>query len=177
MRQEFFKKFSLPYDHLEYERSPIGINSDEDARRFAGTILATDDVYPAIAFTYIKPDFLGDEFQLRGGWSATVARPDIREMSESTYIDPITEARVRGNSALLVSDLSNFDMRLEWFWYKGDNFTVSVFYKDITNPIETVQGGATEDNIRFNFINAEGASVYGAEIEFRKGLDFLVSRV
>ena len=177
LRQEFFKQFSLPYDYLEYQLSPIGINSDEDAGRFTETIMETDDVYPALAFTYINPGFWANEFQFRAGWSETVARPDIREMSESTFIDPITEARVRGNSELSVSDITNLDMRLEWFWNSGDTFTVSAFHKDIANPIETVQGGATEDNIRFNFINAENASVYGTEVEFRKGLGFLASRV
>ena len=74
---------------------------------------------------------------------------------------------------LVVSDLTNLDLRGEWFWFNSDLFSVSLFFKDVANPIETVQGGATEDNIRFNFVNADSAEVYGVEVEWRKTLDFL----
>jgi outer membrane receptor protein involved in Fe transport len=80
---------------------------------------------------------------------------------------------VRGNPGLVPSGLKNYDLRAEWFWDSGDNFTTSVFFKDIGDPIETVQGGATEDNILFTFVNAESAEVYGVEFEGLKGLGFL----
>lgn len=165
IRGEIFEQVVLPVDYLQY-----------DARRYDATghaALKTQDAYPSAAMTYIRPGFLADEFQLRAGVSRTVARPDIREMSASTYIDPLTEARVRGNPNLVVSDLTNFDLRGEWFWLNSDLFAVSLFYKDIANPIETVQGGATEDNIRFNFVNADRANVVGAEIEWKKSFAFL----
>lgn len=167
VRSEHFEQVVLPADYLQY-----------DSRRFDYTGYArlnTEDVYPSAALTYVSPGFWADEFQLRAGASRTVARPDIREMSASTYIDPLTEARVRGNPNLIVSDLTNLDLRGEWFWLNSDLFSISIFYKDIANPIETVQGGATEDNVRFNFVNADRAEVYGIEVEWKKTLDFLSS--
>ena len=110
--------------------------------------------------------------------SETVARPDLREISGSSFIDPLTETRIRGNPDLVTSAISNFDLRAEWFFETGDNFTVSLFYKDIENPIETVQGAGTDDNISLTFINAQSADISGIEIEWLKdlssfGWDFL----
>ena len=105
-------------------------------------------VSDALTATYIRPRFWSDEFQLRFAWSETVARPDLREISDSAYIDPLTEITVRGNPDLVPSDLSNIDLRAEWFWDSGDNMTVSLFYKDIADPIETVQREASEDSNR-----------------------------
>ena len=165
IRAEFFEQAVLPVDYQHY-----------DVRRFdieGYAHLGTTDVYPSVAMTYIRPSFVADEFQLRAGMSRTVARPDIREISAAAYIDPLTEARVRGNPRLTVSNLTNLDLRGEWFWFNSDMVSLSVFYKDVADPIETVQGGATEDNIRFNFVNAERAEIYGVEVEWRKTLSFL----
>ncbi|MGA1079637.1 MAG: TonB-dependent receptor domain-containing protein, partial [Steroidobacteraceae bacterium] len=134
---------------------------------------AEDIFYPAVALTWIKPDFWAEEFQLRFGWSETVARPDLREISGSTYIDPLTEARVRGNPSLVNADISNFDLRGEWYFGNGNNLTVSLFYKDITNPIESVEASGSDDNVSLTFINADSAEVYGLEFEGLMDLGFL----
>ena len=169
LRWENFIQVSVPVDLLEFAGSRIPLTAQE----IADSTINEQGFYPALSATYIRPGFWADDFQLRFSWGATVARPDLREVSQSTYIDPLTEARVRGNPFLAPSDLSNFDLRAEWFWYGGDNFTVSAFYKDVKNPIETIQGAATEDNILFGFVNADSAELYGLEIEGLKGLGFL----
>ena len=165
VRSEHFEQTVVPVDYLQYDHQRI--NYDGIAR------LEETDLFPSLAVTYINPNFYADEFQFRVGLSQTVARPDVREMSAASYIDPLTEARIRGNPSLVVSDLTNFDMRGEWFWFNGDMLSASFFYKHVANPIETVQGGATEDNIRFNFVNADSARVYGVEVEWKESLSFI----
>ena len=172
-RWENFIQVSVPVDLLEFGGNRIPFSAAE----IANATINEDDVYPSLALTYIRPGFWSDEFQLRFGWGETVARPDLREVSQSTYIDPLTEARVRGNPYLVPSALTNFDVRGEWFWDNGDNFTISAFYKDVADPIETLQGAATEDNIVFNFVNADSVEIYGAEVEGLKSLGFLGGRV
>jgi TonB-dependent receptor len=172
-RQESFQQLSVPIDVLAYTTPRVPVPAEEIEQ----SAINDDEWYPALAATWIKPGFWSDEFQLRAGWSRTVARPDIREISRSTYIDPLTEAQVRGNPFLISSELENYDLRAEWYWDSGDNFTVSLFLKDISDPIETVQGGATEENILFNFVNAEAAEVYGVEVEGLKSLSFLSDSV
>jgi len=168
-RWENFKQLSVPIDYLNFNGQRIPLTTEE----IEASTIQTDDWYPAFSATWIRPRFWSDEFQLRFAWSQTAARPDLREISTSTYIDPLTEARVRGNPNLVPSDLKNYDLRAEWFWDTGDSFTASLFYKDIKAPIETIQGGATEDNIIFTFINADTAEVYGLELEGMKSLGFL----
>jgi TonB-dependent receptor len=171
VRWENFERVSVPIDPLEFDinvgKIPIPLDQLEEVA------VVEDEYYPALAVTYMKPDFWADQFQLRLGWSETTARPDLREVSDATYIDPLTEARVRGNPNLVNSDLTNIDMRAEWFFAGGDNFTVSVFYKDITDPIETIEAAGTDDNVSLTFINAESAELYGVEFEWLKGLGFL----
>ncbi|MGH8251273.1 MAG: TonB-dependent receptor domain-containing protein [Steroidobacteraceae bacterium] len=171
LRWEDFLRLSVPIDPLEFDPDIgiIAVPLDElDELATTG-----DDYYSSLSVTWMKPGFWADDFQLRFGWSETVARPDLREVSGSTFIDPLTEARVRGNPALLNSDLSNLDLRAEWFFESGDNLTLSLFYKDIDNPIETVEAAGTDDNISLTFINAESAEIYGLEVEGLKGLGFL----
>lgn len=171
LRWEDYSRLALPINPLAFDLdSPIVTIPDEDLESFAVT---DDDYYPALSFTWMNPGFWAEDFQLRFGWSETVARADLREISDATYIDPLTEARVQGNPRLDNSDLSNFDVRAEWFFAGGDNLTVSLFYKDITAPIETVEGAGSDDNIALTFINAESAELYGIEFEGLKGLGFL----
>lgn len=171
VRWENFERVSVPIDPLEFDIAvgKIPIPADQ----LATLAVVEDDYYPALALTYMKPDFWADDFQFRLGWSDTTARPDLREVSASTYIDPLTEARVRGNPDLINSTLTNLDLRAEWFFAGGDNFTVSAFYKDIADPIETIESAGTDDNVSLTFINAESAELYGIEIEWLKGLGFL----
>jgi TonB-dependent receptor len=174
-RWEQFSQASLPIDPLEYDvdvgQTPIPPDQLDEI------VFIEDDVYPALALTYMKPGFWAEEFQLRFGASQTVARPDLREISASTFIDPLTEARVRGNPNLTTSDLTNFDIRAEWFFNDGDNFTVSLFYKDIDSPIETVRGAGSDDNVALTFVNGEQAELYGVELEWFKSLAPLAGKI
>jgi outer membrane receptor protein involved in Fe transport len=171
VRWEDFAQLSVPVDQYEYDVDvgKIPLTEEELAR----AARAEDGYYPALALTYMRSDFWADRFQLRLGWSQTTARPDLREISGAVYIDPLTEARIRGNPDLVSSDLSNYDLRAEWFFGNGDNFTASLFYKQIDQPIETVKAAGTDDNIALTFINADSADVYGLEIEFLHGLGWV----
>jgi TonB-dependent receptor len=179
VRYEDFHQASLPIDTLQYDvtRGQCALVPC-DAAALERIVLAEDDVYPSLSMTRILRDVWADDFQIRVGLSETVARPDLREVSGSSYIDPLTETRIRGNPNLRTSPITNVDLRAEWFFSSGDNFTVSLFHKDIENPIETVQGAGTDDNISLTFINAESAKIDGLEIEWLKdlstfGWDFL----
>jgi TonB-dependent receptor len=171
VRWENFRQIAFPVNQHEFDvdvpKIPIPID------QLRSMIKDEDDYYPSFALTYMLPDFWAEDFQLRLGWSQTVARPDLREISPTVYIDPLNDARVTGNPTLVSADLLNLDLRAEWFFGSGDNFTVSLFYKDIDNPIETVEGGGSDNDLSLTFINAESAQLYGIEVEWMKGLGFL----
>jgi TonB-dependent receptor len=170
-RYEDWMQLSVPVDQLQLDpevgKIPIPVENLPSVAK------QVDDWYPSVALTYIRHDFWARDFQLRLGFSQTTARPDLREVTQSTYIDPFTEARVIGNPSLIPSDLTNYDIRAEWFFANGDNLTISPFYKTIDNPIETVEGAGTDNNLSFTFINADTADLYGVEVEWFKDLSFL----
>jgi len=177
-RYEQFRQVTVPVDQYEYGtgvpkiRLPGGLSGSLE-EQLQSLITDEDDFYPAVSLTYMMDDFWAEDFQLRFGWSETVARPDLREISPAIYIDPLTEARVGGNPSLTQSDIANVDLRAEWFFSSGDNFTVSLFYKDLENPIETIERPGTDDDVAITFVNAESAEVYGVEVEWLKSLGFL----
>lgn len=175
VRWEDFEQVSVPVDPLQFDATIGKIPLPADQLDSIATTV--DDFYPALALTHIREDFWSEDFQLRFGWSQTTARPDLREVSGATFIDPFTEFRVTGNPGLVPSDLVNYDVRAEWFFANRDNLTLSLFYKDIENPIETVQAAGTDDNEAYTFINAATAEVYGVELEWFKDLGFLGDRI
>ncbi len=174
VRQEEFEQASLPIDRLQFDPT-VGQCAlvPCDAAALERIHFVEDELYPAFSGTRIFNNVWAETFQLRFGGSETVARPDLREVSASTYIDPLTEARIVGNPNLVTSPIKNFDARAEWFFENGDNFTASLFYKDIDRPIETVQGAGSDDNIVLTFTNAESAELKGIELEWLKDLSTL----
>ncbi len=135
-------------------------------------VFKEDEFYPAFALTYMT-EWWAEIFQLRVGYSETVVRPDLREITDSGYIDPITDALVLGNPGVIPSDIKNYDIRAEWFFDSGDNLTVSFYLKDIQNPIEFFEAAASDTNTAREIINAEEGEVYGMEVEGLKSLGFL----
>lgn len=131
-----------------------------------------DKLYPAASLTYMGA-LWADTFQLRLGYSQTAVRPDLREITASSYIDPVTDNLVRGNPGITPADVDNFDIRAEWYFSSGDNLTVTLFQKDITNPIEFFEIPASDTTIAREVVNAESAQVRGVEVEGLKELGFL----
>jgi TonB-dependent receptor len=183
VRWEQFIQASLPIDPLEFDshvgQSVIPVAGDDpahNAQALASLVFREDELYPALSLTYMRPEFWAETFQLRFGLSETVARPDLREISDASYIDPLTEARVRGTPGLKTSPISNLDVRAEWFFENGDNFTASLFYKDIEAPIETAEGAGSDNNVFVTFVNADSAKIRGLELEWLKNLETLSDR-
>ncbi len=135
-------------------------------------VFIEDDFYPTVAFTYSRPGFFGaEDFNLRFAASETVVRPDLREISDASYLDPLTDIVVNGNPNVIPSPIRNFDARAEWFFENGDNLTFSLFFKDIDDPIELFLATGAEDSLNALIGNATSGESSGLEIEFLKHLD------
>lgn len=169
VRWEDYQQVGLPWNPYEYD----GCQVTCDPVEIQQSVFKDDDYYPSFAATYSRPGFWAEDFQLRFNYSETVVRPDLREITPSSYIDPITGAFVSGNANVRPSSVSNYDLRGEWFFDNGDSFTASLFYKDIQAPIEFFESAAFEDALAAEIINAESAELYGVEIEWLKSLEFL----
>lgn len=128
------------------------------------------DFLPALNLTYK----LNAKTNIRLSGSQTVVRPEFRELSDFAFYDFELGATVLGNKELERTKISNADLRYELYPRPGELFTLGVFYKYFSTPIEVYlnQSGAGSSNT-FNFINADKATGYGIEFEMRKKLDFV----
>ncbi len=170
LRWEDYSQVALDWNINGYTIENPQITTDVETLEEA--VFKEDEIYPAFALTYMT-EWWAEIFQLRAGYSETVVRPDLREITDSGYIDPITDALVLGNPGVIPSDIKNYDIRAEWFFDSGDNLTVSFYFKDIQNPIEFFEAAASDTNTAREIINAEEGEVYGVEIEGLKSLGFL----
>ena len=119
-------------------------------------------------------------------------RPDLREVADVVYIDPELGIRVKGAPSLTSSPIENFEIRSEFYYGRGDNFTISLFYKDIESyiqrkteqvpyrdlglPDSLLDGTNTSPTEIFTvgrFQNTPGGQLKGVELNLQAELDFL----
>lgn len=155
VRYEDFKQISLPLN----ARGEVSANPADSA-------LLEDGFYPALSLTW----FINDELQARFGYSQTVIRPDLREVTPVLYVDPLTDFKVTGFAGLQSTDIDSVDARLEWY-YDNSNYSIGAFYKKLDNPIEAIELSGSDGNLLMSFRNAQSGKVYGIEAEFLQQLD------
>jgi outer membrane receptor protein involved in Fe transport len=163
VRYENFRQISVPFTS---HANTFSINSDE----IAEVGFEEDDFFPSLALTYL----VDQNMQFRLNISQTTIRPDLRDISTSFFIDPLTEFLVRGSPLLQSSKLDNIDFRWEWYRQDGNNVSVALFYKDIETPIELVElgtvGGAAPNLLT---ANAQDGMLFGIELEALQDLTFI----
>lgn len=129
--------------------------------------LQQDDLLPALGLVWTVKSNL----YLRLNYGETIARPSFRELAPIRSYDPVLEEELVGNPRLQITDIKNYDVRLEWYPRPTELFSVGVFYKTLTNPIEKENISSTDSIL--TFVNRPEASVIGVEFEGRKSLDFM----
>ena len=139
-------------------------------------LLPTDPGFRAAEELYFLPSLnakysLNEEQNLRFSFSNTVSFPEFKEVTPFVYED-VTQ-RVGGNPDLLndpsFSKVYNLDLKYEWFFDKGELFSVAGFAKQINDPVNKVIANDATGTQRY-FRTGDKAEVLGAEIELRKNL-------
>ena len=104
---------------------------------------------------------------LRLNYSQTVARPSIRELTDTRVYDYELRSDVVGNPNLKMVQITNYDLRFETYFKNGDNVSLSVFYKEFKNHIELFNLG---DLLGYQWWNNDYKKswVKGVEIEGKK---------
>ncbi len=163
VRYESFRQVSVPFKpHSEFFAGTT--------QELAALPLKENNLFPSLAATYI----MNSEMQFRLNYSQTAIRPDFRDVTTSFYVDPLTEFLVRGSTSLQSSAIDNFDFRWEWYLESGENLSVALFLKNISNPIEQIElPSATEGAPLLLTANAEDGFVQGIEFEFLKNFSFI----
>ena len=170
-RWEGYQHAVLPVDLLDYTGSSILNLQDQLLDPASRLYVNEDDGYGAFAVTRSGDGLLGsDQFQFRFSYGETVVRPDLREVAGTidqrvVFLDPALDVRVQGNPSLVSSPIDNIEFRGEFYYGNGDNFSVSLFYKDIESPIERRREQSTDDSVLLGFQNADSGEVSGIEFE------------
>lgn len=133
--------------------------------------LKTNDYLPSFNLTYT----LTNKTNIRGSFSQTVSRPELRELAPFGFVDFLTDGDFSGNPDLKSSLIQNYDLRFEHYPNAGEILAVSFFYKHFNQPIERVIVPTILAPVpSYTFANAENGAVnYGVEIEARKNLGFI----
>ena len=127
------------------------------------------DFLPGLNLTYK----LNNKTNFRFAASQTVIRPEFRELSPFAFYDFELGAQVVGNKSAERTKVSNFDLRYELYPRAGELFTVGAYFKHFDKPIEYYFNRTGPGTNTFNILNTKNATAYGAELEFRKKLDFI----
>ena len=135
--------------------------------RFVNTLVK--DFLPGLNLTYK----LNSKTNLRFAASQTVIRPEFRELSPFAFYDFELGAQVVGNRTAQRTKVSNFDLRYELYPRAGELITVGAYFKHFDKPIEYYFNRTGPGTNTFNILNTKSATAYGAELEFRKKLDFV----
>ena len=161
-RDEYYRQVALPWNTAGYSVGNPQLTTDLD--QLALATVEDSGFFPALSLVY-QTEWIAEIFQVRIGISETVIRPDLREVMDATYIDPVTGVLVYGNPNVVSANSSNIDARADWFFENGNSFTVSVFNKDIEDPIEFFEKAASDTKIAREIVNAESTTITGIELE------------
>jgi hypothetical protein len=123
------------------------------------------DVLPAFSLIYR----LNEASNVRFSFSRTINRPQFREIAPFTYYNFEDQTLTSGNTELVQANIANYDVRFETFPGIGELVSVSLFLKELRNPIEKVFVVSTGQNDR-SFDNASFARNFGFELEYRTNL-------
>ncbi|MGQ0800511.1 MAG: carboxypeptidase regulatory-like domain-containing protein [Pseudomarimonas sp.] len=136
---------------------------DPDATPEVG-VLDNSDNLPAGSLTWAY----SEKAQVRMAYSSTLSRPDIREQTRANFVDPQLDVRVEGNPELKQAEIENIDLRWEYYFNALESFSVALFSKEFTNPIELVSVPASGNLLQIR--NAESATNVGIEFDVYKSL-------
>jgi len=131
--------------------------------------LEFDKTLPSYAVKYA----FNEQNQLKFAYAKTFVYPDFREFINSEFIHPEFVAKIAGNSELVETDIDSYDLQYGYYFDTIDNITVSLFYKEMQNPIEDVTTFTTSTVDRFSFDNSKSAELTGFELSWYKNLGFV----
>lgn len=155
-----------------YETTDLAVHSESylpnsnTGLKTNDTDLVRQDLLPSVGMIYA----VNSNMNVRVSYSHTVARPSFRELAAYYSYDPVISDFVEGNPLLRMTSIKNYDFRWEWFPRPGELFSVSAFYKQLTDVIE--RGNKKIEGDVITFFNND-ATLYGIEFEARKNLDFI----
>ena len=143
------ESFYLKLNSTRDDRTPIRVNS------------VKYDFLPSLNLVYS----INEKQNLRLGYSETINRPEFRELAPFVFYDFTNRYTYSGNDTLTRCKIYNYDLRYELFPGRNQLISGSLFYKSFIDPIEQKSNPNAAREV--TYINANSATNYGFEVEFR----------
>lgn len=115
-----------------------------------------------------------DKILMRFAYGQTINRPEFREIAPFIFYDFNDAAGYSGNPELKDAIVNNFDVRFEYYPSPTETFSLALFNKSFTNPIEMIYVDAGS-GLQYSFNNAKAAKSRGLEVELRKSFENISS--
>ncbi|MFD2257278.1 outer membrane beta-barrel protein [Luteolibacter algae] len=157
------EKATRSYNAQILNASGVNLNNPTQVSTIGQTDIVSNEVYPSLGLSRTFGD--SDEFSLTAAWSRTVARPTFLEFAPIITEDQATGDELRGNPSLKDSEIENIDISLSWNPEPKTVVGLSVFNKNLTNPITKVLGQKAAGGFFVSYENAESGSIQGIELE------------
>jgi TonB-dependent receptor len=173
-----------------YQQTNLVTNADGTQSTGSTTYAPTD--YET-SYTSVLPSLnlrmhLNDKVQLRFAASKNISRPTFDQLNPNLTITEPGTAQIGqehdttgGNPYLKPMKSTNIDISAEWYFSRTGSLTGSVFYKHISNYIQTgistrritFEDGVSDNYNVTSYSNVGSANVKGAEIAYQQFFDFL----
>ncbi|MBS3806860.1 MAG: TonB-dependent receptor [Bacteroidales bacterium] len=140
---------------------------DENDRNYRQGKITNTNILPSFNLTYTPME----DMNARLAFSQSLARPEFQETG-TNYYDYARGAYIYANPGLKQTQVTNIDLRWEYFFNQGEKIALTGFYKNFENPIEMRLKTGTQ-NYELEPFNSNQANLYGLELEFIKNLDFI----
>lgn len=148
---------------VRYEYSDLRVIGYNQAGIEKPTSLKAHDILPAINSKFS----INEKSNIRVAASRTITRPTFYETSPATIIPVFGEPKTEGNQNLTNAYNTNIDAKYDVYPAKGEMFSIGVYGKKLTNPIEMV-AKPTGGTILYTFKNTEKGYASGLELEYKK---------
>ena len=151
------------------EKTLLDVNAPRDGTAH----IDQTDILPAASLVVT----LVTNVNLRLSYGETVSRPSYREIAPVQSYLPDLDLVAQGNPNLEMIAITSYDLRVEWFPAPGDVLSAGVFYKQLDRPIELISLSASDDQVTWINRDNAPADLMGVELEARKSMEFLSSRL
>lgn len=169
-----------------------GVRNENNKQTVLGYV-STDTINEVVKTNFFLPSInasynFSEKSLVRAAYGKTLNRPEFREFAPVVYYDfedlallkgSLYESSVNPNKLVLqVGEVNNYDVRYEYYPSPGEMIHVGAFYKTVYSAIvRVVDFGNISENKTFTYINASDAYVAGLELDVRKNLGFLDTKL
>ncbi len=156
--------------------------TDPDGPLFVRPITGSNDYDNILPHLHLRYDE-NEDLIFRASFNQTLARPSFRQLNPSTDIDPTANDDdglvFKGRTDLDPVVSSNFDISVDRYFTGSNRISLGAFYKDmsdniyrLTRPVLPGDPANFPPNAEVReFLNADGAQVFGLEFSFELGFD------